>query len=182
MVKAYELIQQLEDKHWKTIKSEEIKKIISATAGLYIEAVATVPHSTRGNNVTIKVEAINRSTAKINLTSIAIESIGISKPLNTKLENNISSKFEYEGTIPANLEYTNPYWLNAPGTLGMYTVTQQNLIGTPETKSKINALFNLNIEGATIPFEKNVVYKTNDPVKGEVYKPFEIIPYISASL
>jgi LmbE family N-acetylglucosaminyl deacetylase len=36
LVKAYSLIENLEDKHWKNIKSEEIKKIIAACAGLYI--------------------------------------------------------------------------------------------------------------------------------------------------
>ncbi|MEW7278550.1 PIG-L family deacetylase [Aquimarina sp. 2201CG1-2-11] len=182
LVKAYQLIEQLEDTHWRTIKSKEIKKIITAVSGLYLEAVATAPYSTRGNKITIKIEAINRSTANINLQSIAVKSIGISKSLNTALENNISSKLEYEGLIPTDFEYTNPYWLDTPGTLGMYTVAKQDLIGTPETKSKISALFDLNIEGVTVPFEKNIVYKTNDPVKGEVYMPFEIIPIVSASI
>lgn len=43
-------------------------------------------------------------------------------------------------------------------------------------------MFTVTIDGVSIPFSKDVVYKTNDPVKGEVYKPFEIIPAISASI
>src|SRR5690606_15134764 len=38
LVEAYAMIQKLEDQHWKSIKSEEIKKVIAACAGLYLEA------------------------------------------------------------------------------------------------------------------------------------------------
>ena len=40
LAKAFTMIQLLEDEHWKTIKSEELKKIIAACSGLYLEAVA----------------------------------------------------------------------------------------------------------------------------------------------
>ena len=35
--------------------------------------------------------------------------------------------------------------------------------------------------GVQIPISKEVVYKYNDAVKGEVYKPFEILPEVSAN-
>jgi len=55
------------------------------------------------------------------------------------------------------------------------------LIGLPETQRIIVANFKVNFNGFVIPYAKNVVYKYNDPVKGEVYKPFEIMPEVSAS-
>ncbi len=182
LVKAYQLIQKLEDTHWKSVKSKEIKQIITAVSGLYLEAVIDNADATPGSKINVAVESINRSSAAITLQSILIETIGINNTLNKVLANNVSSKVNYEGTIPTELEYTSPYWLNTKGTLGMYNVANQKLIGTPETKSKIKALFTLNIEGVIIPFEKDVVFKLNDPVKGEVYKPFEVIPIISASI
>ena len=63
----------------------------------------------------------------------------------------------------------------------MYKVSNKNLISLPETPRSIFVNFNLEFNGNLIPFEKEVVYKRNDPVKGEVYKPFEILPEVSAS-
>ncbi len=182
LVKAYQLIQQLEDEHWKKIKSKEIVEIIASASGLYLEAVTTDANTTKGSEVSIKVEAINRSNSNMSLESIKISEIGINDLPKISLENNTSNTFEYKGSIPNDFEYTNAYWLNKKGSLGMYNVTDQKLIGKPETEHKIKAVFTVTIEGVTISFTKAVVYKTNDPVKGEVYKPFEIIPLISASI
>ncbi len=182
LVKAYQGIQQLEDDHWKTVKSDEIKKIIAASAGLYLEAVSSEPTSTKGSEISLKIEAINRSTSKMVLKSIKIGAVGINETTEKLLENNIKQSFEIKGKIPADFDDTNPYWLTNKGTLGMYSVDDQKLIGKPETERKIKALFSVDIEGTIIPFSKEVIYKTNDPVKGEVYKPFEIVPVVSASI
>ncbi|SHI34935.1 PIG-L family deacetylase [Aquimarina spongiae] len=182
LVKAYALIQQLEDEHWKTVKSKEIKDIIAAVSGLYLEAVSSESNSSLGNDVSIKIEAINRSASTITLKSITLDAIGSTQNVEKVLANNEKQTIDLKGKIPASFEATNPYWLNEKGTLGMYKVDDRNLIGKPETDHKIKAVFNLDIEGTPVSFTKDVVYKTNDPVKGEVYKPFEIIPVVSAGI
>ncbi|WP_108804084.1 PIG-L family deacetylase [Aquimarina sp. Aq107] len=182
LIKAYQLIQALENDHWKVIKTKEIKEIITAVTGLYIEAVATEAYTTPNSDVTIKIEAINRSNATIQLKSIDISSIGIIENIGTSLETNKRSNYELKGKIIPNTKNTTPYWLNSKGTLGMYSVNDQKLIGTPETEHQTKAIFNIEIGGVIIPYLKDIVYKTNDPVKGEVYKPFEIIPTVSASI
>ena len=70
LVKAYDLIQKLEDEHWKLIKSEEIKKIITGCTGLYLEAVTENQEATPGSSIKIKLEATNRSVTKINWNAI----------------------------------------------------------------------------------------------------------------
>ncbi len=182
LVKAYQLIQQLEDSHWRNIKSKEVKEIIAAASGLYLEAVSTQSNVTLGDEVTLKIEAINRSDIKTSLKSLKIEALDINDDSNKILDNNNKQAFEVKGTIPNVFDYTNPYWLNKKGTLGMYQVNDLKLIGTPETEHRVKAIFNIEIAGMTIPFSKEVVYKTTDPVKGEVYKPFEVIPIVSAGI
>ena len=182
LVKAYQLIQQLENQHWKAIKSKEIKEIIAASAGLYIEATAADAYTTENSDVIVKIEAINRSTIPMKLQSVDINAIGASENSNTSLGTNNRINLELKGKISSGTKNTSPYWLTSKGTLGMYKVDKQELIGNPETKRQIKAVFNLDINGTIIPYSKDVVYKTNDPVKGEVYKPFEIIPAISATI
>ena len=63
----------------------------------------------------------------------------------------------------------------------MYKVSDSNFISLPETPKVLSVNFILDFNGTIIPFSKDVVYKYNDPVKGEVYKPFEILPEVSAS-
>ncbi|MBE0422536.1 MAG: PIG-L family deacetylase [Lutibacter sp.] len=181
LIEAYKLIQQLKDDHWKLLKSNEIKDIIAACAGLYLEVVANNASTTANSKNTLKIEAVNRSNETISLESVEI------LPLNAKMDSvivlkqNRANSLSLSVEIPSEIQQTSPYWLREKGSIGMYRVSDQNLIGLPETPRVIVANFKVNFNGFTIPFAKNVVYKYNDPVKGEVYKPFEILPEVSAS-
>ena len=181
LLKAYKLIQNLKDKHWKKIKSEEIKQIIAACAGLYLEAVANDSSTTPNSNNSIKVEAINRSNFKISLKKVSVFPLHMTNNEVTELTNNVSHSISFDIKIPSNITQTSPYWLLKKGSLGMYNVSDDKLIGLPETPRAIFVKFLVDFDGTTIPFTKEVIYKYNDPVKGEVYKPFEILSEVSAN-
>jgi LmbE family N-acetylglucosaminyl deacetylase len=181
LLKAYTLIEKLEDTHWKQIKSEEIKNLIYHCAGLYLEAVAVNNHATANETVHLNLELINRASENVQLKAIQINEdafVSEEKTLakNEKLE--LTKSF----TVKENQEVTTPYWLTKKGTLGMYQVDDKSLIGKPETPRYFNVTFNLSIHNISISYTKPIVYKTNDPVKGEVYKPFEITPEASAKI
>lgn len=179
LIKAYKLIQDLDNTHWKEIKSEEIKEIIYAASGLYLEAVAEKATTTPSEKLQVRLEAINRSNEKIELSSVDLT------PNNSKIEprvnlpNNTGWNSNMTFNIPESAEYTTPYWLNEEGNMGMYTVEDQKLRGLPETPLHTKATFRLNIDGTYIEFDKPIVYKYNDEVYGEIYKNFEIVPAIS---
>ncbi len=181
LVKAYVLIQNLEDKHWKNIKTEEIKKIIAACSGLFLEAVADRQQVTPSNNLKLKLEAINRSAVSMNLIDLAILPEQKNIPQNVTLTNNNGKSIELSIQVPQNIDYTAPYWLKEAGNIGMYTVNEQKNIGKPDVIKDLKVVFNVNIDGVTIPFEKEIVYKYNDEVKGEVYKPLHVVPQITTA-
>lgn len=181
LVKAYNLIQNLENDHWKRIKSEEIKEIIAASAGLYLEAAASEALVTPGDTVALDLEAINRSPQEIKLVSVNLQPGGKEISSEAILNNNQGWRKTVDFNIPKNADFTNPYWLNKKGSLGMYKVDNEDLIGLPETPRKFKAVFTVEIAGVKIPFLREIVYKTNDPVKGEVYRPFEIVPKVSVA-
>ncbi|WP_338733494.1 PIG-L family deacetylase [Mangrovimonas cancribranchiae] len=180
LIEAYKHIQNLEDAHWKALKTKEIKHIIAACSGLYLEAVANTNLATAGETIDLNIETINRSQNAITLVSYNTENHQVSKNIN--LTNNTSFQFEEKLNIPKNQAPTTPYWLTQKGSLGMYKVDDINVTGNPETPRVFNVTFNLYIENTPISFTKPVVYKYNDPVKGEVYKPFEIVPVVSAKI
>ncbi|MFB9055365.1 PIG-L family deacetylase [Mariniflexile ostreae] len=182
LIRAYRLIQKLEDtEHWKKIKSDAIKETIAACAGLYLEASADTNQATSGETITIQIETINRSDSNIILENFSIgKKSSIQK--NITLKNNVAYHFKETLKIDAQQPPTNPYWLNSKGTLGMYHVEAPKCIGLPETPIANIVSFSIIIDNIPFSFTKPIIYKTNDPVKGEVYKPFEIIPKVSVNI
>ncbi|MFY0712738.1 PIG-L family deacetylase [Seonamhaeicola sp. NFXS20] len=182
LIKAYKLLQNIDDQHWKTIKTQELKHIIEMCAGLYLEASASTPAIATNNSVKIEIEALNRSTSNITLKSINISPLNQQENTDISLQNNKKFTYTFNSIIPKNIATTNPYWLNEKGTLGMYKVNDKTIIGNPETKRALQANFVLDFDGYTINFEKDVIYRYSKPDKGELYRPFEIIPEASAKI
>ena len=182
LVKAYALIQKLEDAHWKAIKSKEIEAIIMAATGLYIEVAADTGYATIGSNITLAVEAINRSAKEITIRNIIISSNNKEIATNQALSNN--ERFNTEATIKVDDSFkdTSAYWLREEGELGMYRVDDQKMIGKPETPQQNTVQFQLMIAGEPLTIERPIVYKYNDRVKGEVYEPFEVVLPVSSKL
>ncbi|AIM61944.1 LmbE family protein [Cellulophaga lytica] len=180
LIEAYKLLQKSTDKHWKNIKSKELENIITAVAGLYLEANANYTNSTPSGNFKVSIEALNRSTANIVLKSVNVGTTTLTP--NILLENNTKENLTLDVAVPENTKYTSPYWLMEKGTLGMYTVKDKKLIGKPETPRAFNADFELSINNYTLTITKPVVYHYSKPDKGELYRPFEVLPEASVGI
>ena len=176
LLEALTLIRGLEDEHWRSFKSEQIKEIIAACSGLFLEAVADNEYATQKKDIQVVIEAINRSDVHMELTAIELVPSKNKMKLNQKLSNNVAFAKELELGIGENAKLTTPYWLEEQGSLGMYEVKDPSVIGNPITVPVQKVIFEVGVEGQIIEFERNIIYKFNDPVKGEVYQPFEIVP------
>ncbi len=180
LLRAYELLAQSEDTHWKSIKLPQLAQLILDCGGIYLEAVAETETINPKGTFKVKFEAINRSNRTVILQKITTVN-GTSLDVTLKsLLNNKNTKFE------ANITSTNetssgPYWLNKKGTLGMYNAPK-DLIGLPETPAPEQVVFHLQIGRANLPVTKNIVYKFNDPVDGEVYRPLQVLPEVTSSI
>ncbi|WP_396170794.1 PIG-L family deacetylase [Flavobacterium sp.] len=182
LAKAYAMIQALDDNHWKPLKSEEIKNTIAACAGLYLEAVALSQEATTSSVLNLKLEAINRSSVPmqfVSVTTLPEQKITLK---NLPLNFNSSQRSTLEVQLPATIGNTEPYWLKEKGTVGMYAVNDQKNIGNPDIIREVKVVFNIQINGFEIPFERTVVYKYNDDVKGEMYNYLDIVPVVTTSI
>lgn len=182
LLEAYELIKKLEDEHWRTIKLREITEIIASASGLYLEAVAETHFVTPGTSSTVTIEAINRSKHPMHLQTVTLMPTDQKITPNKDLNYNILNTYTVDLVLPDTITSTNPYWLNNEGTLGMYNVEDRQLIGQPETPKNLKATFYIKIGAHTLPITREIVYKKNDPVQGEVYQPLEIVPQIAVAL
>jgi LmbE family N-acetylglucosaminyl deacetylase len=182
LVAVYTQIKKLEDEHWKQIKLEEVKEIIAACSGLYLEAVSESQAVTPGSSTKIKWEAINRCATPMMLRSVAILPENKTFVQDIALTNNVDQENAIDITIPADALYTSPYWLTEKGTSGMYKVDDLQKIGRPDIIRDLSLQFTIDINGVSIPFNRTIVYKLNDPVHGEVYKPLDVVPAVTTRI
>lgn len=176
LLKVYDLINALEDSHWKKVKLEEVKELILSCAGLYLEAVASTETAVRGEPIDIAIEATNRSETAFVLKSVMNQTFNQTLKYNQNYSTNIGF------TIPENATLTSPYWLNENPGFGMYKVDDLDLIGLAETPDAVTIDFQLDIDGRILSIERPLVYKFNDPAVGESYKPFAIVPKVSTHI
>jgi LmbE family N-acetylglucosaminyl deacetylase len=182
LVKVYSDIAKLEDKHWREVKLKEIKEIIAACSGLYLEAMAENQSATPGSSLKIRWEATNRNVVPMQLQSVTLFPEGRIIKQDTLLVNNVSIENSIDAIVPKTAAYTSPYWLVEKGDKGMYTVNDLQKIGLPDIIREMSATFTVNISGVAIPFERTIIYKYNDPVAGEVYQPLDIIPAVTTRI
>ena len=182
LAKAYLMIQGLDDEHWKPLKSAEIKEIIAQCSGLFLEAVAQNQEATPGSILKVKLEAINRSAVVIQLSSVITLPQGKETVQNLNLKTNNTNTINLDLQLPESLNYTQPYYLKDKGTVGMYTVNDQENIGLPDIIRDVKVIFNIKVNGIEIPYERTVIYKYNDDVKGEVYNYLDIVPAVTSSI
>ncbi|WP_303315685.1 PIG-L family deacetylase [Flavivirga abyssicola] len=180
LIEAYKLLQNIENEHWKAQKTKELKAIIEMCAGLYLEASAETNWATQGESINLNIEALNRSKTDITLVSFN-NTKGLNVSKNIALKNNVKFSFKEVLKINDDVKPTTPYWLNEKGSLGMYKADDK-YIGLPETPRIFNIDFNLLINNVPITFTKHIIQRFSKPDKGELYRPFEIIPEASAKI
>jgi hypothetical protein len=176
LMAARKEIAKLTDNFWRDIKLQEVDELIRAVAGLYLEVRADRFDFTPGDQMNLELEAVNRSPVKMNLVSAKLNGWDAGQNFSDELNHNVRVNKKWSVSLPANLPYSHPYWLEQTGTIGLYRVDDQNLRGIPENKPAFTANVVVDILGEQITMELPVAYKRNDPVNGETYTPVIVQP------
>ncbi len=182
LMEAYQLIEALPNSHWKRVKLKAIKNLITDCAGLFVDVTTELASACVLDSVPIKIEIVNRSDLKVDLSKWQFFPKLSSSSSSVQLKNNQPYINEQRIIIPKNIQPTNAFWLNEEATLGTYTVSEQKLRDLPVTPRSVGVLFEFNIEGVTIAIEKDLTQKYTDVVFGEVRHPFEIAPEAMVNL
>jgi len=175
-------IEKIQDEHWKSIKLSEIDQIIIAATASFIEFKSDEEYINPGEDLAFRLEAVNRSSMNITIKSVRSKSVGLDTMLNLALAENQNNRIDMTQNTNVSLPFTSPYWLNEKGTLGMYAVKDITLRGRPENPRPVVFDVSLDINGTPLTIQKELIYKFNDPVKGEVYRPFSVLPEASVNL
>jgi LmbE family N-acetylglucosaminyl deacetylase len=182
LLKLRQSMSEMKNDSWVPEKKTELDQIIAACLGLHVEASATNETVTPGQTVKIKLEAINRSNIPVTLQEVRCSLSGESIKIDSALPFNEFVAKDVSCKIPENTLYSEPYWLRKPGTLGTFTVDDQNLIGLPENPPDLPVEIALQVNGQTIPYRVDTKYRIVDPVAGELRRPLVIAPPVFAKV
>lgn len=174
LVEIYRALNALPQGYWRDQKLKEIKNLIEAASGLWMEAVTNQPYAVQGDSVTISFVLNNRLGAALKLNQVTVDRFDSS--FSGDLEKNENFIFSKTMFVPGDKEISQPYWLQNKMEEGHFNVSNQRLIGQPDITPAYLVSFVLDVDGEKIAFTKPVRYKFTDQVKGEVYQPLFVIP------
>ena len=178
------IAKNVKDDFWKNIKLAEVDQLLQSLTGLYVEITANDYAYTLGDSIELTLEAVNRSGVSMELVSAEIDGLNLSESLQIGLDENSKVNKSWKSKVSSQSKYSNPYWLEEEGSIGRYKVDDQNLRGLPENPAVFPATIFLKIGESAAEFTINtsVVFKRNDPVDGEVYRPLVIQPAVMANI
>src|SRR5690606_13255497 len=67
LLKAYPLVLNLKDEHWREIKLQQLKQLILDCGGIFIEASSEENSINPNQNFKVNIEAINRGKSEVTL-------------------------------------------------------------------------------------------------------------------
>ncbi|HXU25770.1 MAG TPA: PIG-L family deacetylase [Bacteroidia bacterium] len=180
LIAIYKQIKQLDEsdvniKYWKQLKLKETETLLLTCSGLWVEAYAADYKAVPDNDVFITAQIITRNNCEVKLNSISFFN-QTDTTITKILKQNELLTFKHKEKLAPTTPFSNPYWLNEKHPIGMYTVNNKQLIGKPENDAFAKATFDVSIYDLNLKIDRGLVYKYTDPVKGEVYRPFEILP------
>lgn len=164
LTKIYTEIDKLPETIWKTRKQNEVKELIKNCAGLFLDFTTNEPYTTPNENVDVKVEVANRSNQSIVLKDVTINN---TKTVVDKKLANQEVFYDYFQTKFSNQDYTNFKFIdNFNDFKNQFNSTTKNEIG-------------LEVNGVYLSYNLPIQYHYKDVVKGEIYKPFHVVPAVS---
>ncbi len=184
LVRVHDALTALPDSHpGKAVKLRETEALIAACAGLFLEARATSPTGVPGAAVEVEAVALNRSPASLKWVGLTLPG---AKPeaVGQALGENAPVKLKRSVPLPESAPISTPYWLREPVSGGLYVLDEKDraLTGQPEGGPALEVTFEYEVAGRRFRAVRPVVHVWTDPVRGELYRDFEVVPPVTATL
>jgi hypothetical protein len=174
LVHLYQSINMLPDGYWKNQKLKQVKLLLEACTGLWMEASSGVEYAVQGDTSRILATVNNRSSLPLKLVAIAGDYIDSS--FGQLLTSNKNFTWELKKVITPSISISQPYWLQKKMSTGAFEVEDKGQIGMAQNPPSFTVVFKIDFGGLILDFSKQVFYKYTDPVNGELFQPFVVSP------
>ncbi len=179
LLAAYKAMDALEETHWVPLKKDELRRVLQACAGLWLEATADDFSASPGDAVRVKTAVIDRSGRSLSLQRLGFPQTGSDAVVDRALKPNEPLALETKIILPRDYPISQPYWLEEEASPGLLTVRDPEKIGLAENRAALRAVIGLTIDGQFLEYTVPVQYRWVDPVAGELERAFEIRPPVT---
>ena len=171
----------LTESHYLFIKEAEIYDLIRTTAGIWLEAISSVPVTTTGAKIEVKFAAINRLSAPVKLLDVG-SIFGSVENLNVSLVNNQV----FSQTIPAKIAIkdsdSQPFWLEFQNNGYLANLDYLPNLDDADNSELFSEQARIEIEKDIYEFNVPVLYRFVDRVNGEIYRRPIVAPPVVVNL
>jgi len=182
LLSAWQEINALPDSSWVRVKREELRSVIQACAGLWLEAIADTHSVAPGESFELSTAAIARSGFPVVWEAVTIDAVPDRIDAHTPLETNVTVARKGRVTVPAGWPVSQPYWWREEPAAGAYRLGDSPLRGQAEDPPALAAAFHLSVGGVPLEFRTPVLYRWRDQVRGELYRGVAITPPVMIRL
>ncbi len=160
-------------------KLRDLDETIAYAGGVWVEALAEKYAVTPGGSLKVTLSALARGAASVSILGAKLSGIdGTPSPViaPSVLAANKPSLYPVTFMVPESQPYTQPYWQENPREGSMYAVANQELLGDPENRPVLAALFQMRVGGIEIQLSRPVQHRYVDKVLGELTRPLVVVP------
>jgi LmbE family N-acetylglucosaminyl deacetylase len=187
LLRAHAALAKLNGDPWIEIKRRELLEVIRSCAGLWLEAVASKPEGSPGGEVRVATAAILRAPVGLTLEKVDFPTFGSpgsdpprsgsqsARPLTANAPATDTAAVRF----PEDMPITQPYWLQRPQGKGRFTVDDPEHIGYAMNPPALTVSMTFRAGTERLVFDVPVVYRWTDPVAGERYRPFTVVPPVT---
>lgn len=150
------------------------EKLIPQVLGIWDEATVSEAQTANGNQLKVTRQLLNRSGIPARAWDSALAKASV-------LNANTTVADTFPTTIPGDFS-GNIYWLQKSRRGAMFSSPDYSIRGAGEAPYlAVSRIIQPNGEKA-LTFRTPLVYKTTDPVKGEIYQPLQILPEVTLDI
>lgn len=178
LVQLYRQLSKLPAGYWKDQKQKEVQQLIQQCSGLFMDA--TSPEQFAVQTDSVRMNFLVNSRLGIPVVLEQVRTTGFDSSFSRMLERNRNLSFGRRMPVPAAMPVTQPYWLASKMKEGYFMVNDQQLIGQADADPAFLVQFRVKIYGEDFIFNRPLMYRFTDPVKGELYEPLVVLPPVEA--
>lgn len=160
--------------YWRKLKQAQTEQLLIDCSGIFTEAVAASPKAIPGKPLEVTAWYTKAFSSPMTLKSVTLQDVD--SLFRTELAPGTLASVKFNITLADNTPLTSPYWMKLPHPVAIYTVPNQLQRGIPLSPAAMQATFVFDVMGEKIGVQRPVQYKWTDPVKGEIYRPLQVVP------
>jgi len=175
-----------DEQYWISVKGKQLDELIVAVAGLWVENTTSTESFVPNEQVKLQQEIIVRNNVPVTLKRMSWVQL---TPAEGNWQADVGVFFDKDTVLKTGEPMTRntevklakvvsePYWLPRKPDEALFTWNPgYEYYGAPETGQLQYMKYEFEIAGQSYTLKRPVWFKSVDPVKGELYKPIQVLP------